>query len=77
MEEAARAVFLHPFRYCRFTTQFDAEGAPSRLELGSFLGGNLFGNLPSSSVPGEPETIFGAETRAPFPSPPRSFFRPN
>lgn len=74
-------IFIHSFRYCRFTIQFDAEGAPPRVELGSFLVGNLFGNLPSSSVPGEPETIFGAEMRAPFPSarsiPAQSFFGPS
>lgn len=33
-------------------------------ELGSFLLENLFGNLPSSSVPGESRTILGAFPRA-------------
>lgn len=36
-------------------------------ELGSFLFGNLLGNSPSSSVPGEPETILGVRMHAPFP----------
>lgn len=36
-------------------------------ELGWFLFGNLFENLPSSSVPGEPETILGVRMHSPFP----------